>query len=239
MQPHIALITFGFERKARTAIDTHQPVDRIYYIDESGIPSTGLALYTAIGVRAECVTEVLSAWQELRERWCHEYGVPVDFELHATNFLAGRGRPGNRNPTKVERYHMVQAALDVIGAQASLSVVTVYTEGAAHWGSAKRLAYGGLLRSLDRWLAEAGERGALVVDGDGSERLYEQVHQLVSPGRIPLPATEVPAHMSPWIQMADLVAYSACQAIARQDSRRFMWGWYSRHLPKAPTPGRC
>lgn len=134
---------------------------------------------------------------------------------------------------------MVQAALDVIGAQSSLSIVTVYTQEPAHWGRAKRQAYEGLLRRLDRTLAETGERAALVVDGDGSERLYEQVHRQVGPRRIPLPAAEIPAHTSAWIQMADVVAHSACQAIARQHSRKFMWGWYSRHLPKAPAPERC
>ncbi len=134
---------------------------------------------------------------------------------------------------------MAQAALDVIGAQPSLSIVTVYTEEPAHWGRAKRQAYEGLLRHLDRRLAEVGERAALVVDGDGSERLYEQVHRQVGPRCIPLPAAEVPAHISALIQMADVVAHSACQAIARQHSRRFMWSWYSRHLPKAPAPERC
>ncbi|MEU1804764.1 hypothetical protein [Streptomyces sp. NPDC019937] len=198
-----------------------------------------MALYAALGVPAEQAPEVLRAWRELRNQWHSEYGVPTDFELHATNFLSGRGRPGGLNPTKIDRYRMAQAALDLIGAQASLSIVTVYTEEPAHWGRAKRQAYEGLLRRLDRRLDETGERAALVVDGDGSEHLYGQVHRQVSPRHIPFPAVEVPAHASPWIQMADVVAHSACQAIARQHSRRFMWGWYSRHLSKAPAPERC
>ncbi|WP_107062207.1 DUF3800 domain-containing protein [Streptomyces sp. NRRL S-37] len=220
-------------------MNTRQPVDHTFYVDESGIPSTGLALYTALGVPTGRAPEVLRAWRDLRDQWHREYGVPTDFELHATNFLSGRGRPGGLNPAKIERYRMAQAALDVIGAQPSLSIVTVYTEEPAHWGRAKRQAYEGLLRHLDRRLAEVGERAALVVDGDGSERLYEQVHRQVGPRCIPLPAAEVPAHISALIQMADVVAHSACQAIARQHSRRFMWSWYSRHLPKAPAPERC
>ncbi|MFF3328752.1 DUF3800 domain-containing protein [Streptomyces sp. NPDC002888] len=220
-------------------MNTDQPVDHTFYVDDSGIPSTGLALYTALGVPTGRAPEVLRAWRDLRNQWYREQGVPTDFELHATNFLSGRGRPGGRNPAKIERYRMVQTALDVIGAQTSLSIVTVYTEGPTHWGRAKRQAYGGLLRCLDRRLAEAEERAALVVDGDGSEHLYEEVHRQVDPQRIPSAAVEVPAHTSALIQMADVVAHSACQAIARQESRRFMWGWYSRHLPKAPAPERC
>ncbi|MGW2034754.1 DUF3800 domain-containing protein [Streptomyces sp. NPDC001811] len=220
-------------------MNTHQPVDRTFYVDDSGIPSTGLALYTALGVPTGRAPEVLRAWRDLRDQWYRQHGVPTDFELHATNFLSGRGRPGGRNPAKIERYRMAQAALDVIGMQPSFSIVTVYTVEPAHWGRAKRRAYEGLLRRLDRRLAEVGERAALVVDGDGSERLYEQAHQHVSPRYIPFAATEVPAHTSALIQMADLVAHSACQSIARQHSRRFMWSWYSRHLPKAPAPERC
>ncbi|WCE02226.1 DUF3800 domain-containing protein [Streptomyces sp. HUAS 31] len=219
-------------------MNTRQPVDHTFYVDESGIPNTGLALYTALGVPTGRAPEVLRIWRDLRDQWYHEYGVPTDFELHATNFLSGRGRPGGRNPAKIERYRMAQAALDVIGAQPSLSIVTVYTEEPAHWGRAKRQAYEGLLRRLDGRLAEVGERAALVVDGDGSERLYEQVHQQVGPRCIPFAAAEVPAHNSALIQMADVVAHTACQAIARQHSRRFMWSWYSRHLPKAPAPER-
>ncbi|WP_330350111.1 DUF3800 domain-containing protein [Streptomyces sp. NBC_00582] len=211
----------------------------MYYIDDSGIPSSGLALYTAVGVPKAEAARVLRVWQELRDRWSRDHGIPPEYELHANNFLAGRGRPGGRNPLKIERYRMAQEALDVIAAQPGLDIVTVYTQDATHWGRAKRRAYDRLLRVLDQRLAEAGETAALVVDGDGSEHLYDEVHLSLRPSRIPLSAVAIPAHVSTWLQMADLVAYCGCQAIARQENRRFMWGWYGRHLPKALAPERC
>lgn len=211
----------------------------MYYIDDSGIPSSGLALYTAVGVPKAEAARVLRVWQELRDRWSRDHGIPPEYELHANNLLAGRGRPGGRNPLKIERYRMAQEALDVIAAQPGLDIVTVYTQDAAHWGRAKRRAYDRLLRVLDQRLAEAGETAALVVDGDGSEHLYDEVHLSLRPSRIPLSAVAIPAHVSTWLQMADLVAYCGCQAIARQENRRFMWGWYGRHLPKALAPERC
>ncbi|MFD0346007.1 hypothetical protein ACFQ0M_07830 [Kitasatospora aburaviensis] len=108
--------------------------------------------------------------------------MPVGFELHATDFLGGRGRPGGLNPRKIERYRMAQEALSVIGSWPSLDIVTVYAEEPSHWGTAKRRAYEGLLRRLDRRLAEIGEPAGLIVDGDGTEGLYEEVHRLVNPG---------------------------------------------------------
>jgi hypothetical protein len=211
----------------------------VYYIDESGIPRTGFALYTAVGIPVTGAPHILRAWQELRDEWFKNHGIPIDYELHASDFLAGRGRPGGRNPLKIERYRMAQQALDLIGTRPGIQIVTVYTREPTHWGVAKRRAYDRLLRGLDRRLMEAGETARLVVDGDGSEHLYSEVHEQVRPGRIPLTAVEVPAHTSAWLQMADLAAYSACQAIARQQSREFMWGWYARHLPKAAPPEQC
>jgi hypothetical protein len=134
---------------------------------------------------------------------------------------------------------MAQRALDLIGAQSGLTVTTLYTEQLDNWWEARKTAYRGLLRTLDRQLAQTGERAALIVDGDGTEGLYAQAHRRIQPARIPHSATAVPAHTSPWLQMADLAAYSACQTLARQPSKAFMWGWYGRHLPKAPAPERC
>jgi hypothetical protein len=239
VQPPVVLTTPGFERKARTAISAPQPVDRTYYIDESGIPRTGLALYTALGVPTSDAADILRAWQALRDRWSHDHGIPPEYELHANGFLAGRGRPGGRNPHKIERYRMAQEALDVIAAQPGLHIATVYTPDLTHWGLAKRRAYDRLLRLLDQRAAETGETLALVVDGDGSEHLYADAHLRLRPSRIPHPATALPAHTSPYLQMADLVAYCACQTIARRPNRQFMWGWHARHLPKATAPERC
>ncbi|ONK15212.1 hypothetical protein [Streptomyces sp. MP131-18] len=182
---------------------------------------------------------MLGDWRAERRRWFAEHGVPVDFELHARDFLAGRGRPGGRNPLKIERYRMAQSALELLGAQSALTITTAWTVHPAGWRAAKGAAYRGLLRSLDRLLDRSGEHGALIVDGDGSDAMYEEAHTEVRPARVPRPAVQVPAHVSDWLQMADLVAHTAFQAIARQESRRALWGWYSRYFPKAPAPERC
>ncbi|WP_405619159.1 DUF3800 domain-containing protein [Streptomyces sp. NBC_01508] len=237
VQPHDVL--FGSREKVGPVIDHYSSVDRVYYIDDSGIPKTGLALYSALGVSVWYAPQIQRAWHRLREDWLATQGVPTDFELHASQFLGGRGRPGGGNPLKIERYRMAQEALDVLGVQPGLSITTAYCDRAGNWREAKAASYSRLLRRLDQQLGLTGECAALVVDGDGSEDLYERVHQEIRPARIPLPAAEVPAHTSDWLQMADLVAYTACQAIARLEPKRYMWGWYARHLPKAAPPEPC
>ncbi|MEV8366157.1 DUF3800 domain-containing protein [Streptomyces niveus] len=237
VQPHDVL--FGSREKVGPAIDHYASVDRIYYIDDSGIPKTGLALYSALGVSVRDSPQILRAWHRLRDDWLTTHGVPIDFELHTSRFLGGRGRPGGGNPLKIERYRMAQEALDVLGVQPGLSITTVYCDYAGNWREAKAVSYARLLRRLDQQLSLTGERAALVVDGDGSEDLYEHIHHEIRPARIPLPAAQVPAHTSDWLQMADLVAYTACQAIAQMEPKGFMWGWYARHLPKAAPPELC
>lgn len=176
-----------------------------------------------------------SDWLALRAIWEAEHGVPVEAELHSNKFLAGRGRFNGLNPARVERYRMAQSALDLIGCHPGVVPVAVYTH-ARHVRTAKTDSYAGLLRALDRGLAESGERADLIVDGDGTERLYVEVHEAVRPTRIACPAVQVPAHESLWIQAADLIAYCAFQAVARQPERAYMWHWYAQHLPKAAPP---
>ncbi|WP_425586167.1 hypothetical protein [Streptomyces sannanensis] len=134
---------------------------------------------------------------------------------------------------------MAQSALDLIGSHPGVSVTSVHTTVLGDWRAAKTTAYTGLLRQPDWQLAAENEHATLVVDGDGTEALYGQAHTLVQPARIAQPAQQLPAHDSLWLQAADLVAYSACQSVAQQESRRFMWQWYGRHLPKAEPPRQC
>ncbi|MFF8846876.1 DUF3800 domain-containing protein [Streptomyces sp. NPDC015127] len=217
----------------------------MYYVDDSGIPAAGLALYAAVGVPVDQAAAFEQDWASLREGWLLRHAVPVHYELHSTLFINGRGRPGGRNPARTDRYHMAQEALDLIGSRPGVIVTAVHTTLPGDWRAAKVLAYEALLRRLDHELAERGEYGEVVVDGDGTESLYADVHGVVRPRRIAEPAVEVPAHMAPKVQAADLVAYTACQAVVRQERRRFMWHWFAQHLPKAvlsprpAVPGRA
>lgn len=174
-------------------------------------------------------------WLRLRQDWYARHHVPVDYELHANRFLGGRGRPGGMNPAQSDRRRMAQSALDLIGDFPGITVTSAYSYD-HDFRAGKRAAFAGLLRSLDATLVVGGWTARMTVDGDGTDRLYEQVHADVRPIRIAHPIRQVPAHESLWLQAADLVAYTACQAVARRSEREFMWHWYARHLTKFPPP---
>ncbi|MCY0957627.1 DUF3800 domain-containing protein [Streptomyces sp. H27-H5] len=206
-----------------------------YYVDDSGIPQDGLALYSWIGVPDEAAVAVEQQWLDFRADLQQDISVPVEYELHAHLFISGRGRPGGLNPTKHARRRAAQWALDVIADLPGVSIGCVYAW--EHWPRVPReTAFTGLLRTIDQSLAEQGARGHVIIDGDGTDRMYGDRHFDLDPPHIPEEPTALPAHESHWLQMADLVAYTACHAIARRPNREFMWGWYSRHLPKAEGP---
>ncbi|MFI5616288.1 hypothetical protein [Streptomyces sp. NPDC051567] len=205
-------------------------------MDDSGIPQEGFALYSWIGVSDDGATAAERCWLDFRAELHEDLGVPVDYEMHAHKFISGRGRPGGANPTKSDRRRAAQRALDTIAGLPGVSVGCVYVRQPYRSATPRKAAFDGLLRTLDRLLSEHGCDGRVIIDGDGTDPMYGDRHFDLEPECIPAAPTAVPAHESTWIQMADLVAYTACHAIARNPDREFMWHWYTRHLPKAEGP---
>jgi Protein of unknown function (DUF3800) len=72
----------------------------------------------------------------------------------------------------------------------------------------------------------------IFMDGDGSDQGYYSAHRalkLADRHVIEDPLFQV-SHRSQWVQMADLVAWSAYQALQRSPDRRFAWNWYDDYL---------
>ncbi|MEU8759116.1 DUF3800 domain-containing protein [Streptomyces sp. NPDC048659] len=221
--------------KGPTAINAHIPVDRHIYSDDSGDAKTGLRFYSALSVPIGREADFAREWNALRSLWEQWHGVPTDYELHSYKFLTGRGRPGGRNPSRAERRRMARGALDLIGAFPGLVVTSVYSVG-TDIRAAERAAFAGLVRDLDGRLVADHESAELIVDGDGTDRLYEEVYGEIRPVSIVGPPLQLPAHRSIWLQAADLVAYCAFQSVVRHETRVHLWDWYERYLPKAAPP---
>lgn len=129
----------------------------------------------------------------------------------------------------------MKLALARIGATPCLSVGTVYrvtgATGSAY--AAERAAvYGKLVDHLDARLAAAGELGMIFMDGNGSESAYYAAHRglkLAHRHIIEDPLFQA-SDRNQWVQMADLIAWSAYQSVRRAPTRRFAWDWYDTHL---------
>src|ERR1051326_2392316 len=69
---------------------------RIFYVDDSG--DEEIAVLAVLSFQAEEWHRVLTEWLGWRKWMWKEFGLPIDFELHAPEFLSGRGEIPHRGP---------------------------------------------------------------------------------------------------------------------------------------------
>jgi len=200
----------------------------LFYVDDSG--DEHMTTFTAIGVPAGRWNEGLACWLGWRRRLHDDYGVDVDYRLHANEWVAGRGRPAkdahalvNRN--KPARWQIYVAALDALAKIPGLVVLTV-----AQAGSDRAAAYRELIRRIERFIAKERTHALVIVDGDGPDLRTLHRELDLSSRRIVEDPWKRDARENQWLQAADFVAYAAYQHIARRPDRGFMWHWYERCL---------
>jgi hypothetical protein len=77
------------------------------------------------------------------------------------------------------------------------------------------------------------------MDGDGTAAGYHDAHRALKLDHrhVIEDPLFVPAHRSAWVQMADLVAWTAYQHLLRHPGKRFAWEWYDRHLRASDING--
>ncbi|GAA1898134.1 DUF3800 domain-containing protein [Streptantibioticus ferralitis] len=217
---------------------------RIFYIDDSGAESTGYVVYGWAEVDIAQWSKALRRWLDFRKRLYTDAGIPADYELHATQFIPGRGEPsGNRawDRRKKNRAQVAQNALATIAAMPGTFAGAVYRHtpkrGRAYHGE-RAAVYEALLADLDARLGATGDHGVIVMDGDGSDPTYQREHR-----KLKLATRHIVE--DPWflgsntsqpVQAADLLAYTAYQAVQRHEGKRFMWDWWARLLPAADPP---
>jgi hypothetical protein len=204
---------------------------RIFYVDDSG--DEEMAVLAAIGFELGDWRRVLTGWLGWRKWLWGKYRLPVDFELHAQEFVSGRGEIAYRgedgetvNPpidrTPGLRREAYKRCLAQIERQAGISVLAV-----AERGVTLAALYQWFIGELDGVLGSFNEEAMVVVDGldDSRFRPAHRSLELKTRRIIEDPLMQSSRH-SQLIQMADLVAHAAFQHEARDPDRRFMWDWY-------------
>jgi hypothetical protein len=211
---------------------------RLFYIDDSGNVSTGYIVYSWI----ECSTvnwrNGLQQWLELRKDLYANHRIPPSYELHASDFINGRGYPSTDrhwNRSSRNRRIVAEDILRTLGGIAQLRVGTIYrrtTSTGSAYATERNRVYGQLIQHLDQRLARDRELGMVFVDGDGSATGYYGAHRaldLACRHVIEDPLFQA-SHRSQWVQMADLAAYSAYQGLLRHPHKAFAWNWYAKYL---------
>jgi Protein of unknown function (DUF3800) len=200
----------------------------IFYVDDSG--DERMTTFSAIGIPVERWNAALARWLAWRRQLREEHGVDVQYRLHATDWVAGRGRPAEKpgagvNRSKSLRWKLYVAALDVLAAMPSIVVLTV-----SRPGTDRTAAYRVLMRELERLLTMEEDHGMVVLDGESPELRTLHGELDADARRLIEDPWKRDARESQWLQAADFVAYAAYQHLARRPDRAFMWHWYERHL---------
>jgi hypothetical protein len=222
---------------------------RLFYVDDSGSPTSGIVVYAWLEVDAAAWRTGVQSWLDLRHFLHTRYGIPASYQLHAATFAGGHGNPSinpSWNRAKHLRGEVMQVALAHIAATTGVAVGTVYrrTTARRHAYAHNRVdVYRRLIAHLDARLATNHEHGLVFGDGDGSDRSYAAAHRaLTLDQRRIVEDPQFPgSDRNVWLQLADLVAWTAFQHLHRAPNRRFAWPWYetyvaSRDIHGAPHP---
>jgi SAM-dependent methyltransferase len=75
----------------------------IYYLDESEDDKYGKVIFSALGIPSDSWNDVFKIIKHFRLYLNKKYRIRMAAELHAREFVAGRGKPGSKIVTKYQR----------------------------------------------------------------------------------------------------------------------------------------
>lgn len=218
-------------------------LNRIIYIDDSAEPRSNLAVFGWIEISPENWNETLEKWLAVRRQMFRKFGVPPTKELHATNFVHGRGRVAKSPPSpyivdgqtqwKELGRDLAEHCLSELQSIQGLKVGSVYRNyGSLNERQAKESLYRDFVYQYSEQLVATNSLAIFFVDGDGSDPMFRKAHRSLDlkDRRIIEDSIQLSSTHSQFIQIADLVAYCALAQIDRASNNEFAWGWYSKYL---------
>jgi hypothetical protein len=217
---------------------------RLFYVDDSGAESSRTVVFGWVELLVTDWRPALRMWLDWRQALNSSVGLPASYELHGTKFANGRGRPTGTDwdHHKAHRSTTMVDALSTIARLPGVQAGAIYRKVPARtkYYDGKATAYADLVAMLDQRLTNAGELGMVVMDGDGTDPLYRTTHRglkLATRSIIEDPIFQG-SHLSQWVQMADLVAYSAYMAVLQAPGKAALWGWYPDLLGPTSSTGQ-
>jgi hypothetical protein len=229
-------------------------LEQIIYVDDSYREESGLIVFGWVACHPVEWRRRLRHWLEHRKYLRSEYGVRVDKEFHATHFVNGRGVISDDHRVLDRQFidgqgRVLAKSLGRAIAVDSLQAVESceFLQVGAVWRSTnargddftaqKYELYAELLAVLDRRLAAADAYGFIVMDGDDPHFRMEHRKLKLDSRHIVEDPVMHDSRKSQWVQMADLVAYTAFMHLNRHQDNEFGWEWYNMYLaPKHGAP---
>ena len=202
------------------------------YLDDSGAESTGWVVYGFVEVLVSDWAQALADWLDWRDRLHLKTGIPRRWELHLTKFPNGRGRPTETEWDKVERnrWEVVDDCAGELSRMHRLQFGAVYSTTSARgkaYQKERERTYSALVKMIDDRLTKSGELAIIVMDGAASDG-YVRAHRdlrLSTRSIIEDPSFH-DSRRNQWVQIADVVAYSAYHFLLQNPSASHTWKWY-------------
>ena len=206
---------------------------RLVYVDDSG--NADLTLYALIEVQPWQWSAALGSWLTLRRDLRDEFSIPVRKELHAVDFLAGRGNPSLDNGWNRWSAARLPVGRRIVSTLASLPIRWRVIYGP---GRSRKRTYRAALENLQTDLVSNEEFAVVMIDGDGTDPTYIDAHRALAlhTRRVVEDPWYQGSHSSQWIMMADWVAHLAFQHLTV--SRPELADWYPLHLERLDVHGR-
>lgn len=192
----------------------------LIYVDES-YDETHYA-YSAIFINAFLWNQYLSNRLDWRKNWFDQYGIPLDYELHATKFVGGRGEhPANRD--KLFRADLFYEAVGTIENMDGVHVINAITSDKKN----HLKLFEHMLNRINRTLKAKSAMGILICDEGNENRLTSIVRKMKKENHIPyntfgsigstrnIPLNQIiedplfkTSKSSYFIQLSDFIAFS-------------------------------
>ncbi len=218
---------------------------KMYYVDDSGAENTGFVVYSWIEITPDAWNTGLRHWLDMRKDLYASYQVPPSAELHATKLQNGRTTPSTNdavNNSKQALRNIMETALESICTSRALRVGTVYrrtSQRGRNYNVQRQQLYVALVDRLEKHLETSGGLGMIFMDGSGSDPSYKHAHRdlKLADRRIVEDPLFQGSHLSQWVQMADLVAWTTYQSLLRNAGKKWCWDWYDRYLAGCDVNG--
>lgn len=150
----------------------------LIYIDESYDQFN--YCYSAIFVPVLQWNDVFTKIQDWRQRLHDDYGIPLDYELHATNFVRGRGEPRS-NTGHDFRAELYRQAFSLLEGIPEVSIMNAF---ARHKLDHMKL-FEWMMNRINRTLQARNAVGILVCDEGNEQRLVSIVRSMKKTNKIP------------------------------------------------------
>ncbi|MEU7629593.1 hypothetical protein AB0C34_06355 [Nocardia sp. NPDC049220] len=188
--------------------------------------------------RVDYWRSVLRVWLDTRTALWREFGVPGTKELHATEYVNGRGRI----PKSIQARHIHDSheywkdfgrevagdCLEMLRCTEGLLVGSVYRSGKPkESASTKSDLYADLVARFEVQLADRDSLGLIFMDGDGSDSSCRTTRRglALAKRRAIDDAVHIDSSGSQLLPMADLVAGSASSALDQHPKNEFAVQW--------------